>query len=57
MFKFDVVEIDPGCGCCSYVTIRSFDTMEEAEDFVVDNKNFIIEPDYWMDEDEQSSMC
>jgi hypothetical protein len=52
VFKYDVVEVDPGCDCCSYLTVRSFDTMEEAEEFVGNDKNLIIEPDYWMDEDE-----
>ena len=52
MFKFDVVQIDTGCDRCAYLTIKTFDTLEEAEEFVGNDKNFIIEPDYWMDEDE-----
>ena len=52
MFKYDVVEINPGCGCCSYVTVKTFDTMEEAEKFVGDDKRYIVEADYWLDENE-----
>lgn len=54
MFKFDVVEINHGCGCCSYITVQSFNTLEEAEAYAKDDPNLIIEPDYYLDEEEDS---
>ena len=43
MIKYHVMVIDAGCGCCSYLTVKVFDTLEEAQDFVGDSKNYIIE--------------
>jgi len=43
MFEYHVVMRDPGCDCCSYVTVKVFDTLEEAQNFVGDDKNYIIE--------------
>ena len=43
MFKYHVMMRDPGCGCCSYVTVKVFDTLEEAQEFVGDDTNYMIE--------------
>jgi len=43
MLKYYVIERDPGCGCCSYVTVKVFDTLKEAQEFVGDDDNYIIE--------------
>ena len=49
MTEYHAVEIRGICGCCSYSTIKIFDTLEEAQEFVGDNKNYIIEEE---DDDE-----
>jgi len=43
MLKYHVIMIDAGCDCCSYVTVRVFDTLKEAQEFVGDDDNCIIE--------------
>jgi len=43
MTEYHAVEIRGTCGCCSYSTIKVFDTLEEAQEFVGDDKNYIIE--------------
>lgn len=35
--------IDVGCDCCSFVTVKVFNTLEKAQEFVGDDKNYIIE--------------
>ncbi len=51
MIKYHAVEIRGICDCCSYTTIAVFDTLEEAQEFVGDSKNYIIEEEE-DDEDE-----
>lgn len=43
MFEYHVIMRDPGCGCCSFVTVKVFDTLEEAQKFVGDDRDYIIE--------------
>ncbi len=50
MTEYHVIEIRGICDCCSYTTIRVFDTLEEAQEFVGDNKNYIIEEEEKEDE-------
>jgi len=50
MSEYHVMIIDAGCSCCSYLTVAVFGTLEEAQDFVGDSKNYIIEEED--DEDE-----
>jgi hypothetical protein len=47
--------IDAGCDCCYYLPVGVFDTLEEAEKFVGDDDNLIIDEEDWSD-DEQSSL-
>ena len=42
--------INTGCSCCSFVTVKVFDTLEEAQEFVGDDKNYIIEEEEKEDE-------
>lgn len=39
---FVVQMIDPGCDCCSYVSIAEFDNEQEAIDFAGDDDNLSI---------------
>jgi len=50
MLEYYVIMRNPGCGCCSYVTVKVFDTLKEAQEFVGDDKNYIIEEEEKEDE-------
>ena len=43
MTHYEVLIIDKGCDCCSYEKVATFSTLEEAQKFVGDDKNYIIE--------------
>ena len=51
--RWDVLVVDAGCGCCSYVPAGSFATEDEALLWVASRPNpgnYVI--DYWDDEEE-----
>lgn len=49
--EWDVLLVDAGCDCCSYLHVASFATLAEAETWVAeksDPTNYVI--DHWCDE-------
>lgn len=43
MSKYHVMMVDTGCDCCSYLTVKVCDTLEEAQEFVGNDDGYIIE--------------
>jgi len=39
---YNVTMVDSGCDCCSYITVASFKTLEEAKTHAGNDRNLII---------------